>query len=167
MWNPPASDWNLEYKFHWQGKGSKTVLVSLTWGVIQSQRANGLGQPHGFLHAHFHELTAATKLTNSDTRSVKLMAKCSWRLVFSSFSNIHKTHPTNLTTCKQAFTASLWVILMKLIFCLFFAQDLIPGATFIGVGFDGRGDYSPDSSKMDLVQRACKRKQRWVINYII
>ncbi|XP_068718689.1 uncharacterized protein [Montipora capricornis] len=39
--------------------------------------------------------------------------------------------------------------------------DLIPGATFIGVGFDGRGDYSPESSRMDLVQRACARKQRY------
>ena len=46
--------------------------------------------------------------------------------------------------------------------CLHFRKDLIPGATFIGVGFDGRGDYSPESSRMDLVQRACARKQRYV-----
>ena len=166
MQNPPASDWNLEYKFHWQGKGSNQFWFTLLGGYTVT-KCEWSWPITWFLHAHFHELTTATKLTNGDTRSVKIMAKCSWRLVFSSFSNIHETRPTNLATCKQAFTVSLWVILTKIIFCPFFAQDLIPGATFIGVGFDGRGDYSPDSSKMDLVQRACKRTQRWVIIYII
>ncbi|XP_078360290.1 uncharacterized protein LOC144644633 isoform X2 [Oculina patagonica] len=33
--------------------------------------------------------------------------------------------------------------------------NLIDGAAFIGVGFDGRGDYSPESRKMSIVQRDC------------
>ncbi|KAL9985287.1 hypothetical protein ACROYT_G007668 [Oculina patagonica] len=34
--------------------------------------------------------------------------------------------------------------------------NLIDGATFIGVGFDGRGDFSSESRKMSIVQRSCK-----------
>ena len=37
-------------------------------------------------------------------------------------------------------------------------KDLIDGAAFIGVGFDGRGDYSPESRKMSIVQRVCAGK---------
>ncbi|KAJ7378598.1 hypothetical protein OS493_021898 [Desmophyllum pertusum] len=33
--------------------------------------------------------------------------------------------------------------------------SLIDGAAFIGVGFDSRGDYSPESRKMSIVQRDC------------
>lgn len=166
MQNPPASDWNLEYKFHWQGKGSKTVLVYLTWGLY-SHKVRMVLANHMISACAFPRVNNCNKIDEWRHKECENNGKCSWRLVFSSFSNIHETRPTNLATCKQAFTVSLWVILTKIIFCPFFAQDLIPGATFIGVGFDGRGEYSPDSSKIDLVQRACKRKQRWVINYII
>jgi len=34
----------------------------------------------------------------------------------------------------------------------------IDGAAFLGVGFDGRGKYSPESRKMSIVQRNCKNK---------
>lgn len=40
----------------------------------------------------------------------------------------------------------------------FFLQNMIDGAAFLGVGFDGRGDYSPESRKMSIVQRNCKNK---------
>ncbi|KAL9951279.1 hypothetical protein ACROYT_G043917 [Oculina patagonica] len=33
--------------------------------------------------------------------------------------------------------------------------NLIDGAAFIGVGFDLRGDYSPESRKMSIIQRDC------------
>ncbi|XP_077985433.1 uncharacterized protein LOC144440064 [Glandiceps talaboti] len=33
--------------------------------------------------------------------------------------------------------------------------DMLDAAAFIGVGFDGRGEYSPDSRKMSLIQRNC------------
>jgi len=33
--------------------------------------------------------------------------------------------------------------------------SLIDGAAFIGVGFDLRGDYSPESRKMSIIQRDC------------
>ncbi|XP_068693345.1 uncharacterized protein [Montipora foliosa] len=36
--------------------------------------------------------------------------------------------------------------------------DQIDGAAFLGVGFDGRGKYSPESRKMSIVQRNCKNK---------
>ena len=39
-----------------------------------------------------------------------------------------------------------------------FLQNLIDGAAFMGVGFDGRGDYSPESRKMSIVQRNCAGK---------
>ena len=39
-----------------------------------------------------------------------------------------------------------------------FAQNMIDGAAFMGVGFDGRGKYSPESRKMSIVQRNCKNK---------
>ncbi len=32
---------------------------------------------------------------------------------------------------------------------------MIDGAAFIGVGFDGRGKYSPESRKMSIIQRSC------------
>lgn len=35
---------------------------------------------------------------------------------------------------------------------------MIDGAAFMGVGFDGRGKYSPESRKMSIVQRNCKNK---------
>ncbi|XP_028402023.1 uncharacterized protein LOC114524965 [Dendronephthya gigantea] len=34
-------------------------------------------------------------------------------------------------------------------------QNMIDGAAFIGVGFDGRGKYSPESRKMSIIQRSC------------
>jgi len=39
-----------------------------------------------------------------------------------------------------------------------FLQNLIDGAAFMGVGFDGRGEYSPESRKMSIVQRNCAGK---------
>ncbi|XP_077985473.1 uncharacterized protein LOC144440089 [Glandiceps talaboti] len=33
--------------------------------------------------------------------------------------------------------------------------NMLDAANFIGVGFDGRGEYSPDSRKMSLIQRKC------------
>ncbi|XP_077985079.1 uncharacterized protein LOC144439719 [Glandiceps talaboti] len=33
--------------------------------------------------------------------------------------------------------------------------DMLDAAAFIGVGFDARGEYSPDSRKMSLIQRNC------------
>ena len=41
-------------------------------------------------------------------------------------------------------------------------QNLIDGAAFIGVGFDGRGEYSPESRKMSIVQRTCAGKVKYV-----
>ncbi|CAH1264044.1 SCUBE3 [Branchiostoma lanceolatum] len=38
-------------------------------------------------------------------------------------------------------------------------QNIIDGATFLGVGFDGRGEYSTDSRKKSLIQRACEDLQ--------
>jgi len=35
---------------------------------------------------------------------------------------------------------------------------MIDGAAFMGVGFDGRGEYSPESRKMSIVQRSCAGK---------
>ena len=37
-------------------------------------------------------------------------------------------------------------------------QNMIDGAAFMGVGFDGRGEYSPESRKMSIVQRSCAGK---------
>ncbi|XP_078657546.1 uncharacterized protein LOC144903369 [Branchiostoma floridae x Branchiostoma belcheri] len=37
--------------------------------------------------------------------------------------------------------------------------NVIDGATFLGVGFDGRGEYSTDSRKKSLIQRACNSLQ--------
>eukprot|EP00058_Branchiostoma_floridae_P016400 XP_002601888.1 hypothetical protein BRAFLDRAFT_124580 [Branchiostoma floridae] len=37
--------------------------------------------------------------------------------------------------------------------------NIIDGATFLGVGFDGRGEYSSDSRKKSLVQRSCNGLQ--------
>ncbi|XP_078599632.1 uncharacterized protein LOC144874877 [Branchiostoma floridae x Branchiostoma japonicum] len=37
--------------------------------------------------------------------------------------------------------------------------NIIDGATFLGVGFDGRGEYSTDSRKKSLIQRACEGLQ--------
>ncbi|XP_031555975.1 uncharacterized protein LOC116292763 [Actinia tenebrosa] len=37
-------------------------------------------------------------------------------------------------------------------------RDMIDGAAFIGVGFDGRGQYSPESRKMSIIQRSCAGK---------
>ncbi|XP_048578736.1 uncharacterized protein LOC5522213 [Nematostella vectensis] len=34
-------------------------------------------------------------------------------------------------------------------------RNMIDGAAFIGVGFDGRGEYSPESRKMSIIQRDC------------
>ncbi|KAI8491792.1 hypothetical protein Bbelb_305970 [Branchiostoma belcheri] len=39
--------------------------------------------------------------------------------------------------------------------------DLIDGATFLGVGFDGRGEYSADSRKRSIVQRSCNGLQTY------
>ncbi|XP_078358108.1 uncharacterized protein LOC144642883 isoform X1 [Oculina patagonica] len=36
--------------------------------------------------------------------------------------------------------------------------NMIDGAAFIGVGFDGNGKYSPESRKMSIVQRNCANK---------
>ncbi|XP_077985119.1 uncharacterized protein LOC144439759 [Glandiceps talaboti] len=33
--------------------------------------------------------------------------------------------------------------------------NMIDSAAFIGVGFDGRGEYSPNSRKMSIIQRNC------------
>ena len=41
--------------------------------------------------------------------------------------------------------------------CLY-QKNQIDGAAFLGVGFDGRGKYSPESRKMSIVQRNCKNK---------
>ncbi|XP_019621121.1 PREDICTED: uncharacterized protein LOC109467541 [Branchiostoma belcheri] len=41
--------------------------------------------------------------------------------------------------------------------------NVIDGATFLGVGFDGRGEYSTDSRKKSLVQRACNGLQRYKV----
>ncbi|CAH3123054.1 unnamed protein product [Pocillopora meandrina] len=40
-------------------------------------------------------------------------------------------------------------------------RDMIDGAFFIGVGFDGSGEYSPDSRKMSIVQRNCVTKSNY------
>ena len=37
---------------------------------------------------------------------------------------------------------------------------MIDGAAFMGVGFDGRGKYSPESRKVSIVQRNCANKQK-------
>ncbi|XP_035690560.1 uncharacterized protein LOC118425668 [Branchiostoma floridae] len=37
--------------------------------------------------------------------------------------------------------------------------NIIDGATFLGVGFDGRGEYSTDSRKKSLIQRSCNGLQ--------
>ncbi|XP_066274625.1 uncharacterized protein [Branchiostoma lanceolatum] len=37
--------------------------------------------------------------------------------------------------------------------------NIIDGATFLGTGFDGRGEYSTDSRKKSLIQRACEGLQ--------
>ncbi|XP_078353427.1 uncharacterized protein LOC144638119 [Oculina patagonica] len=39
--------------------------------------------------------------------------------------------------------------------------SMIDGAAFIGVGFDGRGDYSPESRKMSIVQRDCSGRSTY------
>ena len=38
-------------------------------------------------------------------------------------------------------------------------KNLLDGAQFIGVGFDGRGLYSADSRKVTIVQRTCAKKK--------
>eukprot|EP00058_Branchiostoma_floridae_P001858 XP_002587346.1 hypothetical protein BRAFLDRAFT_100544 [Branchiostoma floridae] len=38
-------------------------------------------------------------------------------------------------------------------------QNIIDGATVLGVGFDGHGEYSTDSRKKSLIQRSCDGKQ--------
>eukprot|EP00058_Branchiostoma_floridae_P005553 XP_002591041.1 hypothetical protein BRAFLDRAFT_69406 [Branchiostoma floridae] len=43
--------------------------------------------------------------------------------------------------------------------------NIIDGATFLGVGFDGRGEYSTDSRKKSLIQRACEGLQGYVLLY--
>ncbi|XP_078353422.1 uncharacterized protein LOC144638115 isoform X2 [Oculina patagonica] len=40
-------------------------------------------------------------------------------------------------------------------------MSMIDGAAFIGVGFDGRGDYSPESRKMSIVQRDCSGRSTY------
>ena len=40
--------------------------------------------------------------------------------------------------------------------------DLLDGAQFIGVGFDGRGFYSSDSRKVSIVQRVCAKKVKFL-----
>ncbi|KAJ7336554.1 hypothetical protein OS493_011768 [Desmophyllum pertusum] len=37
-------------------------------------------------------------------------------------------------------------------------KNMIDGAAFIGVGFDGNGEYSPESRRMSIVQRNCANK---------
>ena len=44
---------------------------------------------------------------------------------------------------------------LKLSIFFFHCKSLIDGAAFIGVGFDLRGDYSPESRKMSIIQRDC------------
>ena len=44
--------------------------------------------------------------------------------------------------------------------------DLLDGAQFIGVGFDGRGFYSADSRKMSIVQRVCERKFKFMGKHV-
>ncbi|XP_068740594.1 uncharacterized protein [Montipora capricornis] len=39
--------------------------------------------------------------------------------------------------------------------------NMIDGAAFMGVGFDGRGEYSPESRKMSIVQRSCAGKSTY------
>ncbi|XP_035667450.1 uncharacterized protein LOC118410076 [Branchiostoma floridae] len=39
--------------------------------------------------------------------------------------------------------------------------SLIDGATFLGVGFDGRGEYSADSRKRSIIQRSCNNLQTY------
>ncbi|XP_048577992.1 uncharacterized protein LOC5500372 [Nematostella vectensis] len=34
-------------------------------------------------------------------------------------------------------------------------RNMIDGAAFIGVGFDGKGEFSPESRKMSIIQRSC------------
>ena len=46
----------------------------------------------------------------------------------------------------------------QLILLLIHPQNMIDGAAFMGVGFDGRGEYSPESRKMSIVQRSCAGK---------
>ncbi|KAL9961904.1 hypothetical protein ACROYT_G030940 [Oculina patagonica] len=50
-----------------------------------------------------------------------------------------------------------YVAKWKLDACL----NMIDGAAFMGVGFDGRGQYSPDSRKMSIVQRSCAGKSTY------
>ena len=40
---------------------------------------------------------------------------------------------------------------------------MVDGAAFIGVGFDGRGKYSPESRKMSIIQRSCSGGSRYEI----
>ena len=47
---------------------------------------------------------------------------------------------------------------MFFLFFIFLYKNQIDGAAFIGVGFDGRGEYSPESRKMSIVQRDCSAK---------
>ena len=44
----------------------------------------------------------------------------------------------------------------------FLAQDMIDGAAFLGVGFDARGKYSPESRKISIVQRKCANDGTYV-----
>ncbi|XP_078697806.1 uncharacterized protein LOC144925600 isoform X2 [Branchiostoma floridae x Branchiostoma belcheri] len=44
--------------------------------------------------------------------------------------------------------------------------NLIDGATYLGVGFDGRGVYSAESRKKSVIQRSCKNLQTYGKNEV-
>lgn len=60
---------------------------------------------------------------------------------------------------KMAIEADYFLLFFILLY-FFLKQNKLDGAAFMGVGFDGRGEYSPESRKMSIVQRSCTRKSK-------
>ena len=110
----------------------------------------------------------SNKTRNDITIALKFLHEARLNISVRSQAYLLK-HATNASSRKQSSKSSRFFFARARGLTKFqlrnIPQNMIDGAAFIGVGFDGSGTYSPESRKKSIVQRVCANNKGTKDNY--